>query len=256
MTSDLSFTVMHPANTDGATTPYAKGLVRTLENTINQQFENFKDKDGVNVLRGTNIRLVAGQDNTATATLTVSVNKQLTEADYSIQFLEDISNNVTQTEFFVDVNGGVSTQGTYITYLNGAYPQSTTGIATDSMGVLSNTFDLSAGGGAGLYDNLSNNVFTSQFDTIKNPDFIIDTSYIAFIGIKDTVDKTYYETYYGISTRYGSTVPYGYLIPSPTIRDYGDINGLVSAINTQFSLFPDLNGTTLTISNISGTKYN
>ena len=259
MTSDLSYTVMHPPNkfTINNTTPYVIGLERTLENTINQQFDSFKDKDKVNVLRGTYIRLEANQDNTVTATLTVSVNKQLTESDYSIQFLEDTSYNITQTEFFLDVNGGVSTQGTYITYLNGAYPLSTTGIATDSMGVLSNTFDLSAGGVDGLYNNiLTDTVFTSQFDPTKTPDLVIDTSYIAFIGIKDDVDEIYYETYYGRSARYGSTVPYGYLIPSPTTRNYATINGLVSAINTQFNLFPDLNGTVLTINRITDTKYN
>ena len=90
MTSDLSYVVKHPKNTNPTdnTTPYLSGFDRTLENIINQQFDSFKDSDGVNVLRGTTIVLVVGQNNKATATLTISVNKQLTEADYSIQFLE------------------------------------------------------------------------------------------------------------------------------------------------------------------------
>ena len=93
MTGDLSYVVKHPKNTNTTdnTTPYLSGFNRTLENIINQQFDSFKDSDGVNVLRGTTIGLVVGQNNKATATLTVSVNKQLTEADYSIQFLEENS---------------------------------------------------------------------------------------------------------------------------------------------------------------------
>ncbi len=91
MTSDLSYVVKHPinTNTNDNTTPYLSGFNRILENTINQQFDSFKDSDGVNVLRGTTISLTVGQNNIATATLTVFVNKQLTEADYSIQFLEE-----------------------------------------------------------------------------------------------------------------------------------------------------------------------
>jgi hypothetical protein len=91
MTSDLSYVVKHPinTNTNDNTTPYLSGFNRILENTINQQFDSFKDSDGVNVLRGTTIILTVGQNNIATATLTVFVNKQLTEADYSIQFLEE-----------------------------------------------------------------------------------------------------------------------------------------------------------------------
>lgn len=257
MTSDLSYTVMHPNNTNAEsnTTPYVTGLVRTLENTINQQFENFKDSDGVSVLSGTNIRLVANQDNTATATLTVSVNKQLTEADYSIQFLEDISYNITQTKFQLDVSGGVPTAGTYLTYVNGKYDLSAA-LISSGLGVLSKLFDLS-GGGNEIYDMQTSNVFTSQFDTsdISNNLYKIDTNYIAFLvaAVNPTVDTPYY----GRSFRYGSTVPYGYLIPSPVTRTYNTINGLVSAINTQFNLFPDLSGTVLTINQISTTqKYN
>ena len=264
MTSDLSYTVMHPSNrnvdliNNTASTPYVTGLERTLEVTINQQFENFKDSDGVNVLSGTNIRLVANQDNTVTATLTVSVNKQLTESDYSIQFLEDISYNITQTGFRLDVSGGVDgNPGTYITRVNGGYDLSlSTALISSGLGVLSKLFDLS-GGGNDIYDMQTANVFTSQFDIsdISNNQYTIDTSYIAFLvsAVNPAVDTPYY----GRSFRYGSTVPYGYLIPSPTTRIYNDISGLVYAINTQFSLFPDLSGTLLTINQISTTtRYN
>lgn len=257
MTSDLSYTVMHPNNTNTTNnqTPYATDLVRTLENTINQQFENFKDSDGVSVLSGTNIRLVTNQDNTATATLTVSVNKQLTESDYSIQFLEDISYNITQTKFQLDVSGGVPTAGTYITCVNGLYDLSSA-LIPSGLGLLSKVFDLS-GGGNYIYDMQTVNVFTSQFDTsdISNNLYTIDTNYIAFLGaaVNPTVDTPYY----GRSFRYSSIAPYGYLIPSPVTRTYNTIEGLVSAINTQFNLFPDLFGTALTISQISTTnKYN
>ena len=258
MTSDLSYTVIHPNNTNTTSnqTPYVTGLVRTLENTINQQFENFKDSDGVSVLSGTNIRLVANQNNTATATLTVSVNKQLTESDYSIQFLEDISYNITQTKFKLDVSGGVDgIPGTYVTHVNGIYDLSSA-LIPSGLGVLSKVFDLS-GGGNFIYDMPTSNVFTSQFDTtdISNNIYTIDTNYIAFLG--STVNPAVDTPYYGRSFRYGSIVPHGYLIPSPTIRSYNTINGLVSAINTQFNLFPDLFGTALTISQISTTrKYN
>ncbi len=257
MTSDLSYTVMHPNNTNTTSnqTPYVTGLVRTLENTINQQFENFKDSDGVSVLSGTNIRLVANQDNTATATLTVSVNKQLTESDYSIQFLEDISYNITQAGFQLDVSGGVPTAGTYITYVNGLYDLSSA-LISSGLGVLTNLFDLS-GGGNDIYDMQTVNVFTSKFDTtdISNNLYKIDTNYIAFLVA--TVNPVVDTPYYGRSYRYGSTVPYGYLIPSPVTRTYNTIDALVSAINTQFNLFPDLSGTKLTINQISTTKqYN
>jgi hypothetical protein len=258
MTSDLSYTVYHPANTNIdpdniniASTPYVTGIERTLESKINQQFENFKDKDGVNVLRGTNIRLVAGQNNTVAATLTVSVNKQLTEADYSIQFIED-AYNIGETGFKLDVKGGASNQGTYVTNAGSQYVLSSEPIL-QGIGVLSNMFDLSAGGGNGEYDMQTSHVFTSQFDTTTNPNFVIDTSFIAFIGVKPGIDTSNY----GRSARYDSSVPYGYLIPSPLPlnRSYGSINGLVSAINTQFNLFPDLSGTVLTIRHISGSKY-
>jgi hypothetical protein len=260
MTTDLSYTVMHPSNknidasNNTASTPYVTGLERTLEVTINQQFENFKDSDSVNVLSGTNIRLVANPDNTVTATLTVSVNKQLTESDYSIQFLEDISFNITQTGFKLDVDGGVPTTGKYITNVGGAYDLSDEFISS-GLGVLSNIFDLSSGGING-YDMQTVNLFTSQFDTsdIPNNPFIIDTSYIAFLAV--ALNPAVDTPYYGRSFRYGSTVPYGYLIQSPVTRTYNTINGLVSAINTQFNLYPDLSGTLLTINNISGTRYN
>jgi len=39
-------------------------------------------------------------------------------------------------------------------------------------------------------------------------------------------------------------------------RTYNTLNGLVSAINTQINLFPDLSGTALTVNQISGSKYN
>jgi hypothetical protein len=261
MTSDLSYTVFHPMNTNIdassniASTPYVFGTERTLEVKINQQFENFKDSDGVSVLSGTNIRFVANQDNTVTATLTVSVNKQLTESDYSIQFLEDISYNITQTGFKLDVSGGVPTAGTYVRYVNGVYDLSD-GLIQSGLGVLSSIFDLSSGGIDEEYDMQTANLFTSQFDTadISNNPFIIDTSYIAFLAL--TLNPALDTPYYGRSFRYGSIVPHGYLIPSPTTRTYNTINGLVSAINTQFNLFPDLSGTALTISQISTTKYN
>lgn len=259
LTSDLSFTVYHPSNTNIdpsniniASTPYVTGTERTLENKINQQFENFKDKDGVNILRGTNIRLVAGPNNIVAATLTVSINKQLTESDYSIQFIED-TYNLTETGFKLDVKGAASNQGTYLTYVGGLYGLSSEPIL-QGIGVLSNMFDLSAGGGNGEYDMQTSHVFTSQFDTTTNPNFVIDTSFIAFIGVKPGIDTS---NNYGRSLRYDSSLPYGYLIPSPLPlnRSYGSINGLVSAINTQFNLFPDLSGTALTIRNISGSKY-
>jgi hypothetical protein len=260
LTSDLSYTVMHPLNTNIdvnniGSTPYIFGTERTLEVTINKQFENFKDSDGVSVLSGTNVRFVSNnQDNTITATLTVSVNKQLTESDYSIQFLEDISYNITQTGFILDVSGGVSAAGTYITNANGSYDLSST-IILSGLGVLSSIFDLS-GGGNDEYDMQTANVFTSQFDTtdISNSPYTIDTSYIAFLAI--AFDPAVDTPYYGRSFRHGSTVPFGYLIQSPTTRTYNTINELVSAINTQFNLFPDLSGTALTINNISTTRYN
>ena len=265
MTSDLSYTVFHPLNTNIdaisniASTPYLSGTERTLEVTINQQFENFKDSDGVSVLSGTNIRFVSNQDNTlVTATLTVSVNKQLTESDYSIQFLEDISYNITQTGFKLDVSGGVPNAGTYVRYVNGVnsvYDLSD-GLIPSGLGVLSSIFDLS-GGGFDEYDMQTANLFTSQFDTsdISNNPFIIDTSYIAFLAL--TLNPAVDTPYYGRSFRYGSIIPHGYLIPSPTTRTYNTINQLVSAINTQFNLFPDLSGTSLTINQISTTtRYN
>jgi hypothetical protein len=251
---------MHPLNTNIdvnniGSTPYIFGTERTLEVTINKQFENFKDSDGVSVLSGTNVRFVSNnQDNTITATLTVSVNKQLTESDYSIQFLEDISYNITQTGFILDVSGGLSAAGTYITNANGSYDLSST-IILSGLGVLSSIFDLS-GGGNDEYDMQTANVFTSQFDTtdISNSPYTIDTSYIAFLAI--AFDPAVDTPYYGRSFRHGSTVPFGYLIQSPTTRTYNTINELVSAINTQFNLFPDLSGTALTINNISTTRYN
>ena len=252
--SDLSYTVYHPSNTNGATTPFlSDNGQRLLENTINQQFSIYKDADGVQVLNGTNVKLqVTG--NIVTATLTVVVNKQLTEANYDIQFLEDVSYNITQQNFVLDVNGGVAgNPGNYIMYEDNSYNISSTQILS-GLGILYRMFNLT--GTDGIYDNLStNNVITSEFDSTiatTNGQYIIDTSYIAFLSLNNV---SAYTTTYGRSTLYGSSLPYNYLIPSPFLRTYNTLSQVVAAINSQFNLFPDLTGTVLEITNKSGTLY-
>ncbi len=254
--SDLSYTLYHPSNTNGATTPFlSDNGQRLLENTINQQFSIYKDADGVQVLNGTNVKFQVAQ-NIVTATLTVVVNKQLTEANYDIQFLEDISYNITQTNCTLDTAGGVAgvtDAYNYITYVDGSYDLSDTQILS-GLGVLSDTFNLI--GTDGTYNLTTSNILTSQFDTttipLYNGQYRIDTSYVAFISVKK---EDTYNREYGRSALYGSTTPYNYLIPTPFLRTYNNLFGLVAAINAQFNLFPDLSGTVLEITNTSGTQY-
>ena len=254
--SDLSYTVYHPSNTNGTITPFlSDNGQRLLEYTINQRFATYKDSDGLLVLSGTNIKLEVNQ-NIVTATLTVVVNKQLTEANYNVQFLEDISYNITQTNCTLDIVGGVAGVTyayNYITYVDDAYNLSTTQILS-GLGVLYNTFNLI--GTDGIYNLSTSSILTSQFESstipLSNGQYMIDSSYVAFISVKN--DDTY-NTMYGMSALYGSTTPYNYLIPSPFLRTYNNLSGLVAAINSQFRLFPDLSGTVLEITNTSGTLY-
>jgi len=255
MTSDLSYTVNHPANTNGTQTPYLSGTTRVLENTINNAFSTYRDKDGVNVLSGTNLKItVTGQN--ATATLSVVVNKQLTEADYSIQFLEDLSYNITQSDFTMNVTGdNVSgDSGYYVDYAEGLFNiKSLATGQSGNIGCLSSIFDLSGVNGTYL-DISTNNVFTSTFDASSS--YVIDSSYIALFKAKATAGKDDAgKDNYGRSIRYAASEAYGYLIPSPSKTEYTDLTELVDNINSQFSLFEDLKGTVLSLGTQTNGKY-
>ena len=243
--ADLSFNINHPANTnENGTTPYSTGLVGTLENNINNQFTEFRDADGVSVLLGTNIKLTKRvSENTIDATLIVVINKQLTEADYTIQFLEDASFNLSNNSFEIDVSGGIGTEAVnYIKYDEDTKIYSLTNTTNiDEIGFLNTTLGLS--GEAGVYDlsNVYTQTFSSRIEKSADNNYTIDNSNIAFIRVSDADPET--NTRYGRSRRYGSSNPYGYLISAPSDRTYDDIGELQDALNEQFNVFPDLSGT-------------
>lgn len=245
--SSLKYEVVHPPNTNAtnSTTPYLTGLNRTLQDVINQQFTSFIDVDGVNILTGTNLLLEVQPNNKVKATLTISITKQLTESDYSIQFLEGTSDTLNRSQFTMDLCGGVISPGYYVTYNNGTYSLSEELLPT-GIGGISGILDLSS---IDVYDLSVNNTFTHYIntDTSYNLDTIynIDASYIAFFKVNNNAVGTS-SIEYGKSVTHGSTKPHGYLIPSPTIRTYTNLNTLIDAMNSQFRLFPDLSGTIIT----------
>lgn len=246
VSGDLLFEVEHPLNTSGANrTPYLTGTERTLETVINQKFSQFQDSDNVNVLFGTNVRFTVNPNGTVIAVLTVSVNKQLTEADFTVQFLEDTNYNITTNDFTLDLSGGIgSIANRYITYNNDTneYFLDATQISS-GLGVLFNTFKLS---GEMTYNSETNSISmtsTAYIPPNSSENYSIDSDYIAFISYKNLAIPPYY----GRSVQYGSSDPYSYLIPSPTVRSYNDLPTLVLAINNQFKLFTDLSGSNLTI---------
>jgi len=246
VSGELLFEVEHPLNTSGANrTPYLTGTERTLETVINQKFSQFQDSDNVNVLFGTNVRFTINPNSTVTAVLTVSVNKQLTEADFTVQFLEDTNYNITTNDFTLDLSGGIGNiANQYITYNNDTNEHFLDATQISSgLGVLFNTFKLS---GETTYDSETNSLgvtSTAYIPPNSSENYSIDSDYIAFISYKNLAIPPYY----GISVQYGSSDPYGYLIPSPTVRSYNDLPTLVLAINNQFKLFTDLSGSNLTI---------
>lgn len=257
MSSDHRYVIKHPQNTNlvDGTTPYLNGLVRTLEQNLAQQFTGFQDTDGVNVLISTSITLLVDQNNSniVNATLRISLNKQLTETNYSIQFLEDTSYNITEAGFRMDLSGGVDNlTGSYLTYSNEdntfALVDSNDTIIPTGLGVLMQMFNLT-GDGTGIYDDLATTTtFSSNISATETGEYIIDTNYIAFIAVKPGITIPNY----GISVRYNSPSAYGYLIPSPSIRTYSTITQLKNAINAQFARFPDLSGTSLYVGDAVG----
>ena len=249
--ADLSFVLNHPpnTNTNNNSTPYATGLINTLENTINQSFTDFKDPDNINILSGTNMRLIKrANENIVDATLNIVINKQLTEADYNIQFLEDTSFNLTTTDFKLDLSGGLSTDiGKYVRYTednqnNLSYDITETVI--NNIGFLNTFLGLSGDpNDDGWYDLSNGSVFTSYI-TASSP-YIIDSSYIAYIQVKPLDIPFYGKT---SSTLYNSTEPHGYLIPAPTNRAFVTIEELASSLTAQFTNIPDLYGTKIELS--------
>lgn len=255
VTSDLKFEIEHPPNTNTSTqrTPYLTGTERTLEAVINQQFSQFQDVDNVNVLLGTNVRFTINPNSTVTAVLTVVINKQLTESDYNVQFLEDTSYSILTNDFALDLSGGIgSITSNYITYINNTYELKDEQISS-GLGVLYSTFNLS---GETTYDTETNimvRTSTAVISPNESSEYIINSEYIAFISYKDLVTLPYY----GMSTRYSSSDPYSYLIPSPSIRYYDNLSQLVTAINDQFELFEDLFGSSLSITSTGNqNEYN
>jgi hypothetical protein len=252
MSSDHRYVIKHPQNTNltDGTTPYLSGLVRTLEQNLAQQFTGFQDTDGVNVLISTSITLLVDQfnSNRINATLRISLNKQLTETNYSIQFLEDTSYNITEAGFRMDLSGGVENlTGNYLTYSNGTFALDNTFIPT-GLGVLMQMFNLT-GDGTGIYDDLATTTtFSSNINATETGEYIIASDYIAFIAVRSDITIPNY----GISVRYNSPSAYGYLIPSPSIRTYSTITQVKTAINAQFALFPDLSGTSLYVGDAVG----
>lgn len=253
--ADLSFTLFHPINTNiqNSSTPYATGLINTLENTINQSFNDFKDTDNINILSGTNVRLIKrATENIVDATLTIAINKQLTEADYEIQFLEDTTFNLTTTNFIVDLSGVLNGNiGKYVTYTednqnNLSYE--ITDAAINNIGFLNTTLDLSGDPSSkGQYDLASTSVFTSYIPTL--PPYIIDTSNIAYIKVKPQEGIFYGKS---TSTLYNSTDSHGYLIPAPTTRVFYTIEDLANSLTAQFTNIPDLSGTKIELSEQDG----
>jgi len=206
--------------------PYNATGYTDLANIINTQFATYTDSDGSHVLSNTNIKFDQSGNDQIITTLTIHINKTITQSDYSIQFI-DVS-YVTQNNFIMNLSG-------YYNNFNNSY-STIPKINYNNIGFLSNTVGLGKGTGQGTnqFSLSSNNVFTSTFDSSNG--YIIDSSYLLLL--QTNPNSEFNKVIYAIPSPTGN-----YHIPNSSLQN---LKNLETDINKQINLFSDLSGTVIT----------
>lgn len=101
VTNDMSFVIYPPSSLFSAGSDIININYANLSATIMDIFKSFTDADGDNIFKNTILSLNLSGSN-ITATLTVNIQKFLSQKDYSIQFV-DVS-NINQNSFILDNN--------------------------------------------------------------------------------------------------------------------------------------------------------
>lgn len=244
--SDLSYT-LYSSHINGS---IGSG---TLFKEINYLFNNYQDESTQYIFAGSSLNINVTDENIVEAKLTLNINKQLSEGTYSVQFLEDISYAITNTIFQLEQGNNVDIGGETIPYIKYDSETNTTVLVNNvesfNIGILRDKGFLGTSELVGITDDVMEYTINIQ-DTTS---YVIDSSYLMYISVA-TPDVI--EPDYGRSASYNSPIPYGYLIPAPTTSSFGSLSELQTAINAEFSRFPDLigsnieiipNGTTATI---------
>lgn len=230
-----------------------------LASVITGQFNNYTDSDGKNVFSGTTFTTVGPDtNNITTGTLNVVINKNLSQNDYSIQFM-DLS-YVTQNSFYMDLSGYIDNGFNYVSDVSAATrPARISDISNNNIGFLTTCLGLSGNLGynvsGGIYDMSATSVFYSGASLSKIKSFFSSSSstissvskYLAYFNKKSSASY-----YYGVAIEQNTSTPYNYWVPSPTISPYNVsdaslISNIATSINAQFSTILDLSGTTISM---------
>ena len=235
--SDLSYT-LYSSNTNGI---ISSG---TLFKEINNLFENFQDESNQYIFAGSSLGINVTDENVVEAKLTLNINKQLSEGTYSVQFLEDVSYAITNTIFQLEQGDSIDIGGETLPYVKYNSETDTTVLVNDedslNIGILRDKGFL----GTAELTAITNDAMEYTINIENDTSYTIDSPYLMYISVAtpDIIDPDY-----GRSALYNSPIPYGYLIPAPTDLSHNNLTELQTAINAEFSRFPDLIGSNVEI---------
>ena len=206
---------------------------------ITSLFNNFIDSDGKNIFSGTTFTTVGPDiNNITTGTLNIVINKNLSQNDYNIQFM-DLS-YVTQKDFYMDVSGQLST-----------IPNNELGFLKTCLGLSGNLGYNGYTASGGIYDMSSTNVFSSSINltditsVFTNSSSLFTTDYLAYFKPQSSASYQY-----GDAIEQNTKMPYDYWVSSPTTSPYDSsstvlVSNVESLINQQFASIQDLCGTNI-----------
>lgn len=236
--SDLSYTLYSSNINNGF---ISSGI---LFKEINNLFDNYQDESNQYIFAGSSLGINVTDENRVEAKLRLNINKQLSEDTYSIQFLEDISYAITNTIFQLEQGDSVYIGGETLPYVKYDSETKKTVLINDeeslNIGILRDNGFL----GTAELTAITDDAMEYTINIENNTSYTIDSSYLMYISVAtpDIIDPDY-----GRSALYNSPIPYGYLIPAPTVLTYGSLTELKNAINDEISRFPDLNGSDIDI---------
>ena len=222
---------------------------------INNQLNTFTDSYGEYIFAGSSLDVVVINNSETNKrdielTLNINVNKQLSEDGYSVQFLEDVSYNISNSEFQLEQGilnvGDENVPVLKYNLFTGKEHLSTVTHENLNVGIMRNKGFLGS-------DNLivlTNNTLEYTIDIVGMNNYVIDADYLMYISVASMHTIT---PDYGRSANHTSSNPYGYLIPSPSTLTYNDLDSLAVALQNQILLFSDLTGSTITIENNENT---
>lgn len=228
-----------------------------LSALITSKFRDFKDADGKNVFSGTTFTTSNPINGRVTGTLTININKIITQNDYSIQFF-DLS-YVTQNQFYMDLSGYVDNSNNFISDSVVSSNQSilSGNLINSNIGFLSTCLGLSGNLGynvsGGIYDMSKSSVFSSTVNlsnirsVFNSVNSSYNTKYLAYFNKKTTASYNL-----GKSIEQDTYNPYNYWVASPDTTPYSDVSyvlvsNIESQINQQFSSIYDLSGTKISM---------